>query len=157
MSKPRRAKPRRRFAVRVSPIHGKGVFALRRIRKGERILEYKGERISHAEADRRHTVYDDSDNTHTMLFIVDERVVIDATRNGNSARWINHSCSPNCESDVVDGRVVIDAIRNIRPGEELAYDYRLQLDEPHTRAAKAEYPCRCGSPRCRETMLGSKR
>lgn len=130
---------------------------MRRIRKGERIIEYKGERISHAEADRRHTVYDDTDNTHTMLFIVDDRTVVDATRGGNSARWINHSCSPNCESDVIGGRVVIDAVRDIAPGEELTYDYRLQLEEPHTAAAKAEHPCRCGARACRGTMLGSKR
>jgi|SRR5687767_420113 SET domain-containing protein len=117
-------------------------------------MEYKGERISHALADRRYAA---TRETHTMLFTVDRKVVIDATRNGNSARWINHSCSPNCESDVVGGRVYISALRDIRRGEELAYDYGLYLDEPHTRAAKAEYPCHCGSRRCRGSLLARKR
>jgi SET domain-containing protein len=150
----RRQRPR--FAVRSSSIHGKGVFALRKIRKGERIMEYKGERISHAAADRRYAVTDGDDDVHTMLFTVDKKMVIDATRNGNSARWINHSCSPNCETETDRGRVYIDALRDIRRGEELTYDYGLYLDERHTPAMKAAYSCSCGSRRCRGTLLGKK-
>jgi uncharacterized protein len=144
----------RRISVRRSPIHGRGVFALRKIRKGERIIEYRGERVTHREADRR---YPEDDSPHTMLFIVDNKTVIDATRTGNSARWINHSCRPNCESIDDDKRIYIEARRDIRKGEELSYDYNLVLDERHTPAVKRENPCLCGAKRCRGTLLGSKR
>jgi SET domain-containing protein len=142
----------RRFAVRRSAVHGRGVFALRPLRKGARILEYAGERISHREADLR-----SDGETHTMLFTVDEETVIDATRKGNSARWINHSCHPNCEAVDDGGRIYIEAIRAIRPGDELTYDYNLQLDRAHTPAAKREHACRCGARDCRGTMLGTRR
>ncbi|HEY7675057.1 MAG TPA: SET domain-containing protein-lysine N-methyltransferase [Burkholderiales bacterium] len=153
---PRKQRSSRRFSVRCSTLHGRGVFALRPIRKGARVVEYVGERISQREADRRHT----SENgwaPHTMLFVVDGKTVIDATRKGNSARWINHSCSPNCEAVDDAGRIYIEAIRNIRTGEELTYDYNLVLDEPHTLAAKSAHPCHCGAQRCRGTLLGKKR
>jgi uncharacterized protein len=147
---------RRRFVVRRSSIHGRGVFALTRIPKGSRIIEYKGERISSAEADARYAEEQES-SSHTMLFAVDEKLVIDATRTGNSARYINHSCRPNCESVDERERIYIEAIRDIRKGEELTYDYNLVLDERHTPAAKRENPCFCGTHRCRGTLLGSKR
>lgn len=144
----------RRISVRRSPIHGRGVFSLKKIRKGERIIEYTGERVTHREADRR---YPDDDSPHTMIFIIDKRIVIDATRRGNSARWINHSCRPNCESIDDDKRIYIEAMRDIRKGEELSYDYNLVLEERHTPAAKKENLCLCGAKRCRGTLLGSKR
>ncbi|HEX9788289.1 MAG TPA: SET domain-containing protein-lysine N-methyltransferase [Candidatus Binatia bacterium] len=156
MANPRtRTKLQRRFAVRYSPIHGRGVFALRFISKGTRILEYKGELISDAEADRRYSKIHEH-SPHTMLFSVDDGLVIDATRRGNSARWINHSCAPNCEIEEEKHRVFIEARRDIRPGEELAYDYNLQIGERHTKAAKREHACFCGARRCRGTMLGEE-
>jgi SET domain-containing protein len=149
-------KAQRRIAVRRSSIHGRGVFALTDIPKGSRIIEYKGERISHEEADDRYA--DEHENSpHTMLFAVDDEIVIDATQVGNSARWINHSCMPNCETSNEDQRIFIDALRNIRAGEELTYDYNLVLDEPHTPKQKRAHPCHCGTRRCRSTILGSKR
>jgi SET domain-containing protein len=152
----RRAKRlRRRFSVRRSPIHGKGVFALVRIPKGTRIIEYKGERISHQEADERYSELH-ANSPHTMLFIVNDEIVIDATRRGNSARWINHSCAPNCEIADDEDRIFIEAAREIRPGEELSYDYNLQIGEPHTVAAKREHACFCGARGCRGTMLGEE-
>ncbi|MGE5306234.1 MAG: SET domain-containing protein [Alphaproteobacteria bacterium] len=152
----RRAKTlERRFGVRRSPIHGRGVFALVRIPKGTRIIEYKGERISHQEADERYSELH-ANSPHTMLFIVNDEIVIDATRHGNSARWINHSCAPNCEIADDDDRIFIDAARDIRPGEELSYDYNLQIGEPHTAAAKREHACFCGARGCRGTMLGEE-
>src|ERR1700733_11919322 len=87
--------------VRRSRVHGSGVFAAQPIAKGERIIEYLGERVSHAEADRRYATKDASDN-HTFLFIVDRRTVIDAGVDGNEARFVNHGCDPNCESVVED-------------------------------------------------------
>ncbi|HWP56511.1 MAG TPA: SET domain-containing protein-lysine N-methyltransferase [Candidatus Acidoferrales bacterium] len=153
---PRTRRRIRRFSVRASPIHGRGVFALTRIPRGTRLIEYKGERISHAQASAR---YDGAheQSSHTMLFTVDERVVIDGGVRGNSARWINHSCAPNCEAVDDRGRIFIETIRVVKPGEELTYDYNLQLDERHTRAAKRKYACACGARRCRGTLLGSKR
>jgi SET domain-containing protein len=146
---------RRRFIVRRSSIHGRGVFALAPIPKGTRIIEYKGERISHEEADERYSELH-ANSPHTMLFTVNDEIVIDATRRGNSARWINHSCAPNCEIADDNDRIFIEAGRFIRPGEELSYDYNLQLGEPHTAAAKLEHACFCGARRCRGTMLGEE-
>src|SRR6185503_5517895 len=101
------------FVVRRSRIAGRGAFATRDIETGERVVEYLGERITHAEADRR---YDDhaGDAHHTFLFSVNRSVVIDAYVDGNDARFINHSCDPNCESEIERGRVFIDAIKPIR-------------------------------------------
>lgn len=147
---------RRRYVVRRSSIHGRGVFALASIRKGTRLMEYTGERISHEEADDRYGE-EHEHSPHTMLFAVDDAVVIDATRYGSSARYINHSCRPNCEAIDEDGRIFIEALRNIRPGEELTYDYNLVLEERHTPALKRAHPCYCGAPRCRGTLLGRKR
>jgi SET domain-containing protein len=139
--------------VRESPIHGKGVFALRPITRGTRIIEYTGERISWEEADRREEKKDEND-THTMLFTVDKKTVIDATRRGSDARFINHACLGNCRSYIDGKRVFIEARRNIQPGEELCYDYKLQMDgEKVTRKLRKMYACRCGKPRCRGTLL----
>jgi len=145
-----------RCAVRKSPIHGRGVFALTQIPKKTRIIEYKGELISDAEADRRYSRLHEN-SPHTMLFSVDGGLVIDATRRGSAARWINHSCAPNCEIEEENSRVFIEARRDIRPGEELTYDYNLQIGERHTRAAKREHACFCGARRCRGTMLGEEK
>jgi SET domain-containing protein len=146
----------RRIQVRRSGIHGKGVFAVQPIAKGETIIEYTGEIISWKEALRRHP-HDPTDPHHTFYFHIDDGRVIDAKVGGNASRWINHACAPNCESDETAGRVVIKALRAIKPGEELFYDYRLSLDERYTPAVKKQYACRCGSPRCRGTMLAPKR
>lgn len=138
--------------VRRSKVHGSGVFAARPIRKGRRIIEYSGERVTHAEADRRYAAKDENDN-HTFLFIVDRRTVIDAGVDGNEARFINHSCDPNCESVIESRRVFIEAMRNIAPGEELAYDYQIQRDEDDPPNVEQIFTCRCASESCRGTML----
>jgi SET domain-containing protein len=152
---PETGKKRRRIMVRNSPIHGRGVFALRRIPKDTRIIEYKGNLITEKEADRRYSrIHENS--PHTMLFSLDGGLVIDATRRGNSARWINHSCAPNCEIEEEGHRIFIEARRDIRLGDELTYDYNLQIGEKHTKAAKREHACFCGSRRCRGTMLGEE-
>lgn len=150
---PEAKKARRRIAVRHSPIHGRGVFALRKIPKGTRIIEYKGRLITDKEADRRYSRLHEN-SPHTMLFSIEGGLVIDATRRGNSARWINHSCAPNCEIEEEGHRVFIDARRHIKPGEELTYDYNLQIGEKHTKKAQREHACYCGARRCRGTMLG---
>lgn len=149
-------KAQRRFVVRKSSIHGRGVFALAPIPKGSRLIEYTGERISHDEADARYAE-EQENSPHTMLFAVDGETVIDATRRGSSARWFNHSCVPNCEAVDEEGRIFIETTRNVRAGEELTYDYNLILEEPHTPAVKRAHPCYCGKRRCRGTILGKKR
>jgi uncharacterized protein len=140
------------FEVRASPLHGLGVFATRRISRGTRILEYLGERVSHAEADRRYQHKDQADN-HTFLFIVDGRTVIDAGVGGNEARFVNHACVPNCESVIESRRVFIDALRTIEPGEELTYDYQIQREADDPPEIDAIFACRCGADSCRGTML----
>lgn len=142
--------------ARRSPIHGTGVFAVRAIPQGARVIEYVGERISHREADRRYAVKDHDDN-HTFLFTVDARTVIDAGVRGNDARFINHSCDPNCEPIAFGDHMWIVAVRDIRPGEELAYDYAIELDEPHTPARKRRFPCACEARNCRGSILKPKR
>ena len=138
--------------VRRSKVHGNGCFARRFIPKGTRIIEYLGERVSHKEADRRYEGADVNDN-HTFLFIADRRTVIDATRGGNEARWINHSCDGNCESETEKGRVFVDAVRDIEKGEELGYDYQIGRDKNDPPNVDEIYACRCGSPKCRGSML----
>ena len=153
------AKPAgRRIQVRRSGVHGKGVFATQPIAKGETIIEYTGKVITWKEAQRRHP-HDPDDPNHTFYFHIDDKRVIDGKDGGNSAKWINHACSPNAEADQDDeaGRVFIKALRDIKVGEELNYDYGLVLEGRHTPAVKKEYECRCGSRKCRGTMLAPKR
>jgi len=141
--------------VRNSPIHGRGVYARHRIVKGGRIVEYLGERVSHAEADRRYELKGEDDG-HTFLFIVDKRTVIDAGVGGNEARYINHGCDPNCETVTENRRIFIEAIRDIRPGEELCYDYQLTWESTDDPSELALYVCRCGARKCRGTMLDTE-
>jgi uncharacterized protein len=138
--------------VRDSNVHGRGVFATRRIEKGERIIEYLGERVSHDEADRRYELKAENDS-HTFLFIVDSKTVIDAGTEGNDARFFNHSCDPNCESVVEKRRVFIEALRAIEPGQEMTYDYQIYRDHDDPENIDEIFACRCGFANCRGTML----
>jgi SET domain-containing protein len=137
-------------------MQGLGMFATRPIPEGMRLIEYAGERLTPAEADAR---YPDAPGArhHTFLFAIDDDVVVDAAIDGNEARFINHSCEPNCDAVIDGGRIWIDALRDIEPGEELAYDYAYELEERHTLAAKRRFPCHCGAARCRGTILAKKR
>jgi hypothetical protein len=139
------------FEVRRSPIQGRGVFATANLRKGKRITEYLGEPITHEEADRR---YDDNNGRHhTFLFILDEQTVIDARNEGNDARYINHSCDPNCESVIEDGRIWIEALRAIPKETELTYDYQFEWQDEYEPEDVRYYACRCGSEKCRGTII----
>ena len=146
----------RRIQVRRSGVHGKGVFAVADLRKGEVLIEYVGEVIDWDEALRRHP-HDPAQPDHTFYFHIEDGRVIDANVGGNAARWINHSCAPNCEADEVDGRVFIKALRSIKAGEELFYNYGLTIDERYTPALKKKFACHCGARACRGTMLSPKR
>jgi len=145
-----------RIQTKRSGVHGKGVFALTNIPKGEVIIEYKGDVITWQEAQDRHP-HNPLEPNHTFYFHINEDHVIDGGVNGNSARWINHSCNPNCEADEIGEHVFIKSIKNIKAGEELNYDYGLIIDERYTPKLKAEYPCWCGSKKCRGTLLAPKR
>ncbi len=145
----------RRIQTRKSGVHGKGVFALQDLAEGETLIEYVGEVINWTEALRRHP-HDPKDPNHTFYFHIDEDHVIDAKVGGNSSRWINHSCKPNCEADEDKGRVFIKALRNIKAGDELFYDYGLIIDAKYTPKLLAEYPCWCGAKSCRGTLLAPK-
>jgi len=148
-TKPR--KPAGQIEVRESGVHGRGMYATKPIPKGARIIEYTGKRALWED------VPDDLADPHTFLFGLDNGIeVIDPTTDGNEARWINHSCDPNCEAIEENGRIFIYALRNLRPGEELFYDYALQVDEPISREVAEESRCFCGSSRCRGTMLEQK-
>lgn len=136
-------------------MHGKGVFALQDLAEGESLIEYTGEVISWKEALRRHP-HDPANPNHTFYFHIDDKHVIDGKHGGNSSRWINHSCQPNCEAEDDAGRIFIKALRNINAGEELFFDYGLIIDAPYTKKLLAEYPCWCGAPRCRGTLLAPK-
>ncbi|HEU4458698.1 MAG TPA: SET domain-containing protein-lysine N-methyltransferase [Methylibium sp.] len=142
--------------MRRSGIHGKGVFAIRPLAKGETLFEYVGEVIDWPEALRRHP-HDPNDPNHTFYFTVDEDHVIDANVGGNASRWINHSCKPNCEADDQDGRIFIKTLRDIEPGTELFYDYGLVIDGKIGKKLKKQYACRCGAKKCRGTMLALKK
>ena len=151
----------RKIVARKSAIHGNGVFAVAPIAKGERVIEYKGRRRTHADVDAGDS--GDADSGHTFLFTLNDQYVIDANFEGNSARWINHSCNSNCEAvldenekDPKKSRVFIESTRAIKPGEELTYNYGITLDEAHTARMKKIWECRCGAKSCSGTMLQPK-
>lgn len=143
------------FAVRNSPIHGRGVFAVRKIAADTLVVEYEGERVTAKQAAKRHGA-DPNNPHHTFFFSLENGKMIDGGAQGNDARWINHACAPNCEAREESGRVFIYALRDIGRGEELNYDYGLIVEDRHTKAVKRAYECRCGTPGCRGTMLAPK-
>ncbi len=152
----------RRIQVRRSPIHGNGVFAAADLPSESRVIEYCGTRLSHAQADRRYE--GNAETGHTFLFTLNEKYVIDANQGGNAARWINHSCAPNCQAFLIEhkgrdrrlDRVVIETLQPIKAGEELAYNYAITLDERHTPRLKKLWACRCGAASCTGTMLNTR-
>ena len=161
--KPEKEKKNKKIEARRSEIHGNGVFATEAIAKGERIIRYRGTLRTHDQVDEDYG--DVEENGHTFLFTLNDTFVIDANISGNVARWINHSCSPNCEAVVEEDekgrphkdKVYIEALRAIRAGEELTYNYGITLDERHTPKLKKLWGCRCGSKDCTGTMLQPKR
>ena len=146
-----------------SPIHGNGVFAARDLPAEYRVMEYRGRLLTHAQTDR---LYGDTLETgHTFLFTLNEKYVIDGNVGGNAARWINHSCEPNCQALMIESReddrrkdrVIIETLRPIAANTELTYDYRITLEVRHTARLKQLWACRCGAPSCTGTMLKEKR
>ncbi|HEY8009776.1 MAG TPA: SET domain-containing protein-lysine N-methyltransferase [Rudaea sp.] len=153
----------RRIIRRQSPIHGNGVFAAKDLAKGIPVIEYRGRRLTHTQANRMYA--NDVDSGHTFLFTLNEKYLIDGGDGGNDARWINHGCAPNCQAWVVENkrgdksrdRIVIETRRAIREGEELTYDYGITLEERQTPRLKKIWACKCGAQKCTGTMLRPKR
>ena len=153
---PSSKKIKKRYVIRSSSTHGRGAFASRAIRKGTRIIEYEGKRSSLKKASRRPPT-DPDDLFHTFIFGLDDGSVIDASVDGNAARWINHSCDPNCEAiEDEDCRVFIYSKRSIRAGEELTYDYKLSIEGRVRKRVRKKFACFCGAESCRGTMLQLK-
>jgi histone-lysine N-methyltransferase SETD1 len=134
-----------------SGIHAMGVYALEPIKANDFVIEYIGELVRPSVAELREKIYDKIDVGGSYLFRIDNEVVIDATFKGNLARFINHSCEPNCFTKVISvgqsKHVVIYAKRDIQIGEELAYDYKFPFEDDHMKV-----PCTCGKPKCRITL-----
>ena len=142
------------FVIRSSKIQGKGAFATRRIKKGDRIIEYLGECIDADESDIR---YPDGEmgRHHTFLFSIgDGSRVLDAGPLEWPAKYVNHSCDPNCEAlEEEDGRVFVHALKTIEKNEELLYDYAYERTPEHNEEDEVLYKCLCGSPKCRGSIL----
>lgn len=152
----------RRIIRRQSPIHGNGVFAAQDLEKGARVIAYRGKVLTHAQADKLYA--NGSDTGHTFLFTLNEKYLIDGGNGGNDARWINHSCAPNCQAWLLEDKggdkrrdqIVIETKRAITKGEELTYDYGISLEERQTAKMKKIWACLCGSKRCTGTILKPK-
>jgi len=143
------------YRVHHSRIHGRGVFAQRDIGAGERVIEYRGREISWEEAQVR-AEESGAPHNHTFFFSLSNGNVVDGGDHGNAARWINHSCEPNCEAIEDEGRIYIYALHDIPSGTELSYSYPLIYEGRHTAAIKRAFACRCGAPGCSGTMLAPK-
>jgi SET domain-containing protein len=143
----------RRLVVRRSRIHGRGVFAATTFAANDFVVEFAGEVISWDEAQSRYATQSGTQAGHTFLFDLGEGRVIDGGHGGNSARWMNHSCNPNCDAVIEAGTIVIRASRPISLGEELLIDYQLTVDCSDDPALRSVYSCACGGSTCRGTML----
>lgn len=132
-----------------STIHAWGLFAMERIEANDMVIEYIGEKVRQKVADHREKVYERQGIGSSYLFRMDEDNVIDATRKGNIARFINHACDPNCSAKIItldsEKRIVIYAKQVIEPGDEITYDYKFPLEDE-------KIPCLCGRPNCRGTL-----
>lgn len=137
--------------VRDSGVHGLGVFALTDLPAERVLLEYAGERISWEQACADHEAAGTAG--HTFYFDLGDGTVIDGGANGNTARFINHGCDPNCETESDGEQVLVRTVRDIRAGDELFIDYNLVIDEPADPEERALYACSCGAAGCRGTML----
>ena len=119
-----------------SPIHGLGGFAKQNLPKGTAVIEYVGEKIAKEESAKR------CEASNEFIFALDDRHDLDGNVEWNPARFINHSCAPNCEAEVTEGRIWLIAARDIRAGEELTFNYGFDLEDYRN------YPCRCGAREC---------
>ncbi len=127
-----------------SPIHGTGVFAVRRFAAGERVVEYVGEIISQVESRRR------CEKSNTFIFRLDEERDLDGNVEWNPARFVNHSCAPNCDAELLEGRIFLVARREIAAGKEITFNYGYDLEDYR------DYPCHCGARECVGYMVAEE-
>ena len=144
------------WEVRKSKIHGTGIFASDNIRKGKKVIEYLGEKISKFEGDRRSNVriqkYLNSKTTGSVyIFELNSKYDIDGSPLYNKARYINHSCRPNCEVKIINGHIWIYSIKNINKDDELSYDYGYEFDKDDY----GDHICHCGSKNCIGYIISS--
>ncbi len=129
-----------------SPIHGRGLYATKVIPRDTRIIAYEGEHITKAESDRREVTRIEKQERGrdgcVYIFQLNKRYDIDGSMAWNTARLINHSCTPNCRTEIIRGKIWVIAKREIAEGEELSFDYRYGFD------SWRDHPCRCGTERC---------
>tara|TARA_B110000014_G_C19713005_1_gene372874 strand:+ start:80 stop:571 length:492 start_codon:yes stop_codon:yes gene_type:complete len=142
--------------VKKSRIHGTGVFSTKSIPKGTKIIEYIGEKVTRSEGDRRSEKrikkYLNSNKVGSVyIFELNSKYDIDGSFLYNKARYINHSCNPNCEVDIIDNKIWISSIKNIKRGEELNYDYGYEFDKEDYK----DHPCKCGSKNCIGYIISS--
>jgi SET domain-containing protein len=140
-------------AVRRSPVHGRGAFAKVDLNVGETVIDYQGERITWAQACADHQ--SNGVAGHTFYFDLGDGTVIDGGTGGNAARWINHSCDPNCEAVNDDERIQVRTLQPVHAGDELTIDYNLIIEDPDDPEQRALYTCMCGADECRGTMLAA--
>ncbi len=145
------------WKVKKSKVHGHGVFATKNIKKNTRIIEYIGEKITREEGDkrseRRINKYLNSEKTGSVyIFELNKNFDVDGSPLYNKARYINHSCDPNCEVDILDGKIWISSIKKIKKGEELNYDYGYEFDESDFK----DHICKCGSKNCIGFIISSE-
>jgi len=133
--------------VRKSRIHNRGGFARKDILEGTRVIEYVGPRLTKSQSDTRadeliEANEKDGNKGSVYIFELNKRTDIDGSVSWNTAKWINHSCDPNCETDIIRGRIWIIALKDIKKGEEITYDYGYDIEDFD------DHPCKCGSKKC---------
>ena len=139
-----------------SKIHGKGIIATEKIKKGTKIIQYVGEKISKKEGDKRSgdriEKYLKSNSSGSVyIFELNKNQDIDGNFSFNKARYINHSCNPNCEVDIIKDEIWISSIKNIKKGDELSYDYGYTFDKDDYK----DHECKCGSKYCIGYIISS--
>ena len=144
------------WKVKKSKVHGSGIFATKNIKKNTKIIEYIGEKITKAEGDKRSEkrikkYLDSLTDGSVYIFELNKKYDIDGSPMYNKARYINHSCDPNCEVDIVNNRIWISSIKNIKKGDELSYDYGYEFDPEDFN----DHVCKCGSKKCIGFIISS--
>ena len=144
------------WKVKKSKVHGSGVFAIKNIAKGTRIIEYVGDIVTKSEGDRRSgrrikKHLNSSKTGSVYIFELNRTHDIDGFVSRNKARYINHSCDPNCEVDIIDNRIWISSIKKIKKGQELSYDYGYSFDKDDYK----DHLCKCGSKKCIGYIISS--
>ena len=133
-----------RVLLRQSAIHGTGLFAARALGPGTTLIEYVGRKIDKQESQHQCQL------NNPYIFYLDDTCDLDGNVEWNPARFINHSCNPNCDAELVDGRIWIVTNRPVRAGEEITFDYGYDAED------YLEYPCRCGAPNCRGYIVAAE-